>query len=93
MYSEISFDAVLALVKELYETSPDACIRLSIGTGGKKDGGLIIFSHERGRAYEVARAHYINPNLNVLYKDERFRAWCEERGLQPKQSEDWRFSS
>lgn len=94
MYSQITLDQLFALVKEIYETSPDAKLEISVRTGcdwSKRKGGSIHFSHSKDmptRRQDGPYPQRPNPNLDAAWMGEEFRGLCRKHGVEPEVYDD-----
>ena len=94
MYSKIGLDQVLALVKEIYETSADASLQISIRTGcnwGRPSGGSIHFEHYKDiqdRKERPSTGGSPNPDFSAAWMGNEFRALCRKHGIEPEVYDD-----
>ena len=96
MYSEIKLEKLWALLKELYETSPDAWISITVGTSDacRVTGGMIDFCHNKAKPIQKGNIHADpNPNLRVRWQSEEFLNWCRKRGIEPELQLDQSYDS
>lgn len=94
MYTEIGLDELFALVKEIYETSPDAWLEISVQTGcdwNSGEGGSICFSHSKEVSVRKQEGGYgvrPNPNLDASWMGKKFRKLCRKHGVEPEVYDD-----
>ena len=92
MYTEIGLEELFGIVKELFESSPDAWVSVTVGTNTENcqvKGGMIDFVHNKAKSIQKGDDQRDpNPRLRALWKSHEFRDFCRTRGIEPELCDD-----